>query len=86
MLGFAHHGKRLRQQRVERFALRKTLPEAVGFPAQLIIAQFGDIGFELVDGLYGSAILLDQAVITATKDTFQYTGNHVFILNYKNKG
>jgi len=30
--------------------------------------------------------LLEQAVIAATKDTFQYTGNHVFILNYKNKG
>jgi hypothetical protein len=32
--------------------------------------------------LDSSAVLLEQAVIAATKDTFQYTGNHVFP-NYK---
>ena len=68
--GLAHHGKRLRQQGVERFALRKTLPEAVGFLAQFLIAQFCDAGFQFVDGLYGSAILLEQAVIATTKDIF----------------
>ncbi len=68
--GLSHHGKRLRQQRIQRFALGIPLPENLGFFAQLLIAVFRDVGFQAVNLFDCNAILLEQAIVTTTENTF----------------
>ena len=44
--------------------------ENSGFFAQLLVAEFRDVGFQLVDFLDCHAILLEQAIVTTTENTF----------------
>ena len=71
LAGLAHHREGLRQQRIQRLALRQAVFEFIGLGAQVGVAQGGDARFQGVDPVRDLAHPADHAVIAAAKNGFQ---------------
>ena len=73
---FAHHGKCLRQQLVERLALLEARFESVSLGTQVGVGELLHGRLQHVNGFDFGGILLDQPVVTAAKHFFKQGRNH----------
>jgi hypothetical protein len=64
---FAHHGKGLGQQVVQRLAVGHALLELVGLGAQLVVGQLFEVGLQRIDARNRLAVLLEQAIVAAAE-------------------
>ena len=68
---FANHGERVRQKVVQSLAIYKPLTKFVRFGAQGLVVQGLKLGFHRVDAGNTIAVLLQQPVIAAAKNSGQ---------------
>ena len=66
--GFAHHGKRLGQQLVQRLAGSQAVTKLLGLATQFVVAELLKVGFERVDAGRDFAVLLEQAVVATAEN------------------
>ncbi len=75
---FAHHGKRLGQQGIERFTCRHAFAEALGFGPQFVVAQAFKAGFQRIDAFNSFAVLLEQPVVATAENFGEEWDGHVY--------
>ena len=73
---FAHHGKRLGQQRIQRFPARNTVLELLRLGLQRRIVQLFKGWLQRIDAFNGFAELLDEPVIAAAENFGEDIGRH----------
>jgi hypothetical protein len=64
---FTHHGKRLRENRIQAFSLRDACLEGHGLVPQGLIAQALQRGLKRIDALDGLAVLFKKSLIATAK-------------------
>ena len=77
----AHRREGLRDEVVELLAAGQALAKDVGLPAQLLVGEGGDIGFEPVDRIDIFAEAADVAIVGRSEDAFCHCGEHRIPLN-----
>ena len=73
---FANHGKRLRQNVVQAFALCNSRTELIRLGAQLLIAECFVLGLKAIDQCHSFAVLFDQAVVATAENFGQKIDRH----------
>ena len=78
--GLAHHREGLREQIVERFAVRKTLPELVGLRVKRLVVEAFHRRLELVDLADNPTVTAQCAVVARANDPLDQIRDHISCL------